>query len=155
MAKDLNKVMLTGRLGKDVDLRYTKEGTAVATFSVASGRNIRDASSESGWKEETEWFRVVAWKELAERYAEYLKKGCHVLVEGRLQTRKWVDKNNQERYTTEVIANDVMLLDSKRSLENGESRGSGASASTRKQPPVREENYFEDDEGMGPEDIPF
>jgi single-strand DNA-binding protein len=112
MAKDLNKVMLTGRLGRDVDLKYTPSGQAVATFSVASDRSIRDESDPSGWKQETEWFRVVAWRDLAERIAKNLTKGRRVYIEGRIQTRDWTDQQGQKRTTTEVIANDYILLDS-------------------------------------------
>lgn len=112
MAKDLNKVMLTGRLGRDVDLKYTPSGQAVATFSVASDRSVRDESDPSGWKQETEWFRVVAWRDLAERIAKNLTKGRRVYIEGRIQTRDWTDQQGQKRTTTEVIANDYILLDS-------------------------------------------
>jgi single-strand DNA-binding protein len=154
MAKDLNKVMLTGRLGKDVELRVIPSGTAVATFSVASSRNVKDGDS---WKEQTEWFRVVAWEKLAETCANYLKKGSHVFIEGRLQTKEWQDKEGQKRYTTEVIATDMYMLDSKRSQEEGSSSGSGSNQSntapTRKPAPSRNDNPFDDD--MSPEDLPF
>ena len=122
MAKDYNKITLTGRLGNGregknpVDLKYMPSGTALATFSVASGRPVRDESEQSGWKDETEWFNVVAWDKLAERLAD-LPKGTHVLVEGRIQTRKWTDTQGNQRYTTEVVANDVLLLSNKAERE--------------------------------------
>ncbi len=105
----LNKAMIIGNLGRDPEMRYTPSGQAVTQFTVAVNRNYRDANGE--WQEETEWFRVVAWAQLAERTAEYLRKGRKVYVEGRLQTRSWEDQNGQKRYTTELIANTVTPLD--------------------------------------------
>lgn len=108
MAKDLNKVQLTGHLGADPEMRYTAQGSAVTTFRVASNRSWKDR--EGGAHEETEWFRVVAWDKLGEICNQYLTKGTRVYVEGRLQTRKWTDREGQERYTTEVIAQDMIIL---------------------------------------------
>jgi single-strand DNA-binding protein len=107
----LNKAMIIGNLGRDPEMRYTQGGQAVTQFTVAVNRNYKDASGE--WKEETEWFRVVAWGPLAERTAENLRKGRKVYVEGRLQTRNWEDKDGQKRYTTELIANDIKALDAR------------------------------------------
>jgi single-strand DNA-binding protein len=118
MARDLNKVMLTGRLGKDVELRVTPTGRSVATFRVASSRNVKDGDN---WKEQTEWFQVVAWEKLAETCSNYLHKGSHVFIEGRLQTREWQDKEGQRRFSTEVIATDMTMLDSK-----GQNSGGGS-----------------------------
>ncbi len=115
MARDVNKVMLSGRLGKDVEAKITPSGASVVTFSVASGRNVKDGEV---WKEQTEWFRVVAWNTLADRCAQLLKKGSHVFIEGRLQTREWEDRQSgQKRHTTEVIASEMYLLDAKRANE--------------------------------------
>ncbi|HWQ13810.1 MAG TPA: single-stranded DNA-binding protein, partial [Roseiflexaceae bacterium] len=117
MAKDLNKVMLTGYLGADPEMRYTnprpgeRDGTPVTTFRVASGRTWR--SSDGTQHDDTEWFRVVAWERLAEICNQYLTKGTRVYIEGRLQTRKWQDQNGQDRYTTEVIAQDMIILSSR------------------------------------------
>jgi single-strand DNA-binding protein len=105
----LNKAMIIGNLGRDPEMRYTQSGQAVTQFTVAVNRNYKDSSGE--WKEETEWFRVVAWGPLAERTAEYLRKGRKVYVEGRLQTRSWEGQDGQKRYTTELIANTVTPLD--------------------------------------------
>ncbi len=105
----LNKAMIIGNLGRDPEMRYTPNGQAVTQFTVAVNRNYRDANGE--WQEETEWFRVVAWGPLAERTAEYLRKGRKVYVEGRLQTRQWEDQSGQKRYTTELVANTVTPLD--------------------------------------------
>ncbi|NWF81168.1 MAG: single-stranded DNA-binding protein [Chloroflexi bacterium] len=111
MAKDLNKVQLTGHLGADPEMRYTSQGSAVTTFRVASNRTWKDR--EGGSHEETEWFRIVAWDKLGEICNSYLTKGTRVYVEGRLQTRKWTDRDGQERYTTEVVAQDMIILSSR------------------------------------------
>src|SRR5918911_2515954 len=112
MAKDLNKVMLTGHLGADPEMRYTPQGSAVTTFRVASGRSWK--SSDGSAHEETEWFRVVAWDKLGEICNQYLTKGTRVYVEGRLRTNKWQDKETgQDRYSTEVIASDMIILSSR------------------------------------------
>ena len=111
MAKDLNKVMLTGHLGADPEMRYTPQGSAVTTFRVASGRTWK--SSDGTQHDDTEWFRCVAWDKLAEICNQYLTKGTRVYVEGRLQTRKWQGQDGSERYTTEVIAQDMIILSSR------------------------------------------
>ena len=112
MGKDLNKVMLTGHLGADPEMRYTSQGSAVTTFRVASGRRWKSADGVD--HDDTEWFRVVAWDKLGEICNQYLTKGTRVYVEGRLQTRKWQDQTGADRYSTEVIANDMIMLDSRR-----------------------------------------
>jgi single-strand DNA-binding protein len=114
MAKELNKVQLTGRLGADPEMRFTPQGNPVTTFRVASNRSWRSADGEA--HEDTEWFRVVAWNKLAEVCNQYLVKGARVYVEGRLQTRQWQDQEGQMRYNTEVIANDMIMLDSRRDM---------------------------------------
>jgi len=109
MARDLNKVMLTGRLGADPEMRFTPQGTAVTTFRVASNRPWK--SGDGVPHEDTEWFRIVAWDKLAEICNEYLKKGTRVYIEGRLQTRSWDDRDTGEkRYITEVVAQDMIIL---------------------------------------------
>ena len=117
MAKGLNKVQIIGYLGGDPDVRYTASGSAVANFSIAVSRTWKDKSGQQN--EETEWFRIVAWEKLGEICNEYLAKGSRVYIEGRLATRKWTDKEGNDRYTTEVVASDMIMLDSR-----GE-RGSG------------------------------
>jgi single-strand DNA-binding protein len=112
MAKDLNKVQMTGRLGADPEMRFTPQGNAVTTFRVASNRSWRTAEGEA--HEDTEWFRVVAWNKLAEICNQWLSKGSRVYVEGRMQTRQWQDQEGQTRYLSEVIANDIIILDSRR-----------------------------------------
>ena len=151
MARDLNKVMLTGRLGKEVELRVTPNGTSVATFSVASGRNMKQP--DGSYKEQTEWFRVVAWDRLAETCSNYLKKGSHVFIEGRLQTREWQDQQGQKRYSTEVIASDMVMLDSKRqSQEDGGDAWDNAGASPGG---PKGRAAASDDDEVDPVDMPF
>lgn len=106
---NLNKVQIIGRLGQDPEMRFTANGRAVSTFSVAVNRNYTTQDGER--HEDTEWVRVVAWARLAELVSQYLTKGRQVYVEGRLQTRQWEDKEGQRRYTTEVVAQDVQFLD--------------------------------------------
>jgi single-strand DNA-binding protein len=112
MARDLNKVQMTGRLGADPEMRYTPQGHAVTTFRAASNRSWRTAQGET--HEDTEWFRVVAWNKLAEICYQWLAKGSRVYVEGRLQTRQWQDQEGQTRSQTEIIAIDIIVLDSRR-----------------------------------------
>lgn len=113
----LNKAMIIGRLGQDPDVRYTQSNTAVANLSIATSERYKDNMGE--WKENTEWHRVVAWGRLAEICQEYLKKGSQVYVEGPIQTRKWEDKDGQTRYTTEIKALTLTMLDSKGSNGGG------------------------------------
>jgi single-strand DNA-binding protein len=114
MSKDLNKIMITGHLGADPEMRFTPQGTPVTTFRVAAGRTWKDAGGAQ--HSETEWFRVVAWNKLAEVCNEYLQKGDRVYIEGRVQTRTWQDKDGQDRATTEIVASDMIMLASKRRL---------------------------------------
>src|SRR6478672_11971355 len=111
MARGLNKVMIIGNLGKDPEMKYTPQGTPITTFSVAVSRSRK--GSDGQVIDETEWFRVVAWERLAETCNEYLHKGSKIYIEGRLQTRKYTDTNNQERQIVEVIAADMLMLDSR------------------------------------------
>jgi len=125
MARSLNKVMLIGNLGRDPELRYTTSGTAVATFTLATNDSWKDA--DGNMQERTEWHNIVAWKKLAEICGEWLKKGKKVYIEGRIQTRSYDDKNTgTKRYITEIVAEDMLMLDSKGSAERdtGEPGGS-------------------------------
>jgi single-strand DNA-binding protein len=101
--------MIIGNLGRDPEMRYTPSGQAVTQFTVATNRRWRDQQGE--WQEETEWFRVVVWREAAERAAETLRKGHKVYVEGRIQTRQWEDQSGNKRYTTELVADRVSSLE--------------------------------------------
>ncbi len=134
----LNKVMIIGNLGRDPEMRYTPNGSAVTSFSVAVSRrwNAQDGQQQ----EDTEWFNVVAWNKLAETCNQSLSKGRRVYVEGRLQTRSWDGQDGQKHYRTEVIASTVLFLDSR---PRGAESAVGASVS-------------EDVDGdVDPDDLPF
>ena len=107
----VNKVTIVGRLGQDPEVRFTTDGTAVASFSVATSDNWTDKATGEK-KERTEWHRIVAWRRLGEICGEYLAKGRQVYVEGKLQTRSW-EKEGVTRYTTEIVASDVQFLGSR------------------------------------------
>ncbi len=109
MARGVNKVILIGNLGNDPDVRYTAGGAAVANISLATAESWRDKDSGE-MQERTEWHRIVFFGRLAEIVNEYLKKGSQIYVEGRLQTRKWQDKDGVDRYTTEIVANEMQML---------------------------------------------
>ena len=104
----LNKIMLIGNLGRDPELNVTQEGTPVTKFSLAVSRNTKTSTGER--KEETEWFNIVAWRQLAETCERYLHKGSKVYIEGRLQTRKYTDRNGVERTAVDVIASNMEML---------------------------------------------
>ena len=112
MARGVNKVILVGNLGQDPEIKYMPSGQAVCNISIATTESWNDKNS--GEKvEKTEWHRVVFFRRLAEIAGEYLRKGSQVYIEGRLQTRKWQDQSGNDRYTTEIIANDMQMLGGK------------------------------------------
>ncbi|MCF2911872.1 single-stranded DNA-binding protein [Halomonas sp. Cn5-12] len=111
MARGINKVILIGNLGQDPEVRFTTGGTAVATLNIATSDSWLDRNSGQR-QERTEWHRVILFKKTAETAQQYLRKGSKVYIEGRLQTRKWQDQSGQDRYTTEIVANDMQMLDS-------------------------------------------
>jgi len=115
--RSLNKVQLIGNLTRDPELRYTPQGTAVCTLGLATNRTWVTETGEK--REETEFHRLVAWNKLAELCSQLLFKGRKVYVEGRLQTRRWTGQDGTPRQTTEIIVNDMMILDSKRAPEEG------------------------------------
>jgi single-strand DNA-binding protein len=154
MARGINKVILIGNLGNDPDVRYTSGGSPVANISLATAESWRD--KETGdMQERTEWHRVVFFSRLAEIVSEYLRKGSKVYVEGRLQTRKWQDRDGNDRYSTEIVANGMEMLDSKGA--SGES--AGTSAPMRKPAsataPVQQENSPGNGGEFVDDDIPF
>ena len=107
--RSLNRVQLIGNLGKDPEIKYTPQGTAVAKITIATNERFKDKSGE--WQDRTEWHNVVLWQRMAEIAGEYLKKGGKVYIEGRLQTRSWDDKQTgQKKYMTEIVASDLILL---------------------------------------------
>lgn len=113
----LNKVQLIGFLGKDPETRNTSGGNSVTNFSMATTERWKDKSGEK--QEKTEWHNIVVWKQQGENCARYLSKGSKAYVEGRIQTRKWEDREGNDRYTTEVVASNVVFLDPKGSRNSG------------------------------------
>ncbi|MEO1924951.1 MAG: single-stranded DNA-binding protein [Gammaproteobacteria bacterium] len=109
MARGVNKVILVGNLGNDPDMRYTAGGAAVANISIATAESWKDKNTGEQ-QERTEWHRVVFFGRLAEIVGEYLRKGSQIYVEGRLQTRKWTNKEGHDQYTTEIVANEMQML---------------------------------------------
>jgi len=107
----LNKVMLIGNLGKDPEIRFTPDGTQVASFSIATSENWTDKSGNR--QERTEWHNIVAWNKLADLAKRFLQKGRQVYVEGRIRTREWDDRDGNKRRTTEIVATNMVLLGSK------------------------------------------
>lgn len=142
MARGVNKVILIGHLGKDPDVRHTEHGTAIASVSLATSESWTDKAS--GEKQErTEWHRLVFFNRVAEIAGEYLRKGAKVYIEGRLQTRKWQAQDGQDRYTTEIVVNDMQMLGGG---EGGE-RAPRAPAARAPQPvsaPQAEEDFDDD-----------
>jgi single-strand DNA-binding protein len=136
----VNKVMLIGRLGADPEVRYVPSGSAVANFTLATNRSFKD--KEGKIQEQTDWHRIVAWSRLAEFAKQYLRKGMRVYIEGRLQYRDWQDQNGVKRNATDIIANDIQML---------ESGGKGGAGREPESPDIPE------DTGAGTEDdsVPF
>lgn len=118
MARGVNKAILIGRLGSDPEIRYTQAGTAVANFRIATNNRVKRGDE---WVEEPEWHRIVAWDRLAEICNQYLKKGMLVYVEGQLRTRSWEDQDGNKRWTTEIHARDMQMLEPKGTSESQES----------------------------------
>lgn len=147
MARGINKVILVGNLGADPETRYTPSGTAVTNIRVATTKAWKDRNSGEQ-QERTEWHRVVMFNRLAEIAGEYLKKGSQVYIEGELRTNKWQDKEGNDRYTTEIVANDMQMLGGRGgggstgfdSQRGGASEGQGGG---RQSQPATEE--FDDD----------
>lgn len=160
MARGVNKVILIGNLGKDPEVRYMPSGGAVVNITLATSDTWKDKTSGEA-KERTEWHNVVFFNKLAEIVGQYLKKGSRMYVEGSLRTRKWQDKDGQDRYSTEIVAADMQMLDSRGGSSGGDDYGSAPA--TRATPasrpaPARQsspadaapsDDHFEDD------DIPF
>ncbi len=138
--KSLNKVMLIGNLGKDPELRYTANGTPVASFSIATSDSWKDL--EGNLTERTEWHNIVAWRKLAEICGEWLKKGQKVYIEGSIRNRSYDDKNGVKRYVTEIIADDLIML--------GGGKGNADIESDHKSPQATSPNTEEKED-----DLPF
>lgn len=161
-SRSVNKVILLGHLGKDAETKFTPAGVAVSKFSIATSRRWKDQSSGE-WKEETDWHNIVLWR--AENLSSYLLKGKQVYIEGRLQTRSWEDKEGQKRYTTEVIADELILLSGRG--ESGGAPGGGdferserpvsmpRSAQQRPQSPPSAPPPDDFNQGITDDDVPF
>ena len=120
----INKVILVGNLGGDPEVRYANSGVAVCNFTMATTRNYKDKQGER--KDETEWHRIVAFGRTAEVCGEYLKKGRQVYIEGRMQTRKWQDKDGNDRWTTEIVTENMQMLGNRGGDSSGGGGGGGA-----------------------------
>ena len=129
----INKVILIGNLGKDPEVRYTPNGNAICNVSVATTRTWKDKTSGDK-QEETEWHRVVFYDRLAEIAGEYLKKGRPIYVEGRLKTRKWQNKEGQDVYTTEIIANEMQMLGGREGMGGADEGGGGGGGNHNSRP---------------------
>jgi single-strand DNA-binding protein len=118
MSRGLNKVMIIGKVGRNPEMRYTPSGKPVTSFSVQTNRSWVSAEGER--REDTEWFNVVAWGNLAEICKQYLTKGQQLYIEGRLQTRGWEDQDGKKHYRTELVANEMIMLGERRGPEGAE-----------------------------------
>lgn len=152
-SRSLNKVMLIGNLTRDPELRYTPSGAAVCTIGLATNRAWTTEAGEK--KEEVEFHRLVAWGKLADLCSQLLTKGRKIYVEGRLRTNNWTGKDGAQRSTTEIVIEDMMILDSKRPATGGEE--TAEVATTFAQPAVekKEEHTEAPNEEVNPDDIPF
>lgn len=146
----VNKVILIGNLGRDPELRYAPNGAAICNVTIATSRNWKDKNSGDKM-EETEWHRVVFYDKLAEIAGQYLKKGRSVYVEGRLKTRKWTDKDGVEKYTTEIIADQMQMLGGKDEGEAPQQRQQPQQRQPSRQPAQQTGTGFDDMDS----DIPF
>jgi single-strand DNA-binding protein len=154
MAKGVNKVFLLGRLGKDPEMRATQGGMTIASFTLATSDRAKDA--QGNWQDKTEWHNLVAFQRTAEIVRDYCKKGSQIFVEGKIQTRSWDDKESgQKKYRTEILVNELSLLDTKGSGEGGGGGGysKSSSASYGSSAPAAAPDYA--DQGITDDDIPF
>jgi single-strand DNA-binding protein len=128
MARGINKVIIVGNVGGDPETRYMPSGSAVTNLTIATNESWKDKQSGEQ-KERTEWHRVAMFNRLAEIAAEYLRKGSQVYIEGKLRTRKWQDKSGNDRYTTEIIADEMQMLGGRGGSSGGGSFGGGSQGS--------------------------
>jgi single-strand DNA-binding protein len=159
MARGINKVILIGNIGGDPDVRYMPNGNAVTTLSLATSESWKD--KQTGEKQErTEWHRVVCYNRLGEIAGEYIRKGSKLYVEGSLRTRKWQDQQGQDKYTTEIIASDIQMLDAKSQgsafseSPQAQSSAQGTSAPPTRSQPVNESTAQAAFDDLN-DDIPF
>jgi single-strand DNA-binding protein len=161
MSRSVNKVILLGTLGKDPELKYTPQGTAVAKFSMATNESYKDKQSGE-WKERTDWHNIVCWQRTAEVAAEYLKKGRQVYIEGRISTRSWDDKETgQKKYMTEIVANELIMIGGQKGEGGGSGRGAAAGGGSFDQRGGNEDHFSQQPAASSggteitDEDIPF
>jgi single-strand DNA-binding protein len=150
MARGVNKAIIVGTLGRDPEVKYTAGGSAVANVSVATNETWKDKTTGEN-VERTEWHRIVIFGKLAEIVGQYLKKGSQVYFEGKIQTRKWQDQSGQDRYTTEIVANEMQMLGGR-----ADAGGAADFAPQRQQAPSKPSSQFDAppaDDGF--DDIPF
>ena len=153
MARAVNKVILIGNLGQDPELRYTGNGTAVCNLRIATNESYKDKDGQL--VEKTEWHSVVAWSRLAEICGEYLKKGSRVYFEGSLQTRSWEDRDGNTRYTTEIKAREMMMLDSRGGdIDNGNDQRH-SQPQPQPQPQHQAQSQTPDNSFAPDDDLPF
>lgn len=147
-SRGINKVTLIGNLGADPEMRYTQNNTAIANLSIATSETWKDKQTGEQ-REQTEWHRIVIYRRLAEIAGEYLRKGSKVYIEGRLQTRKWQGQDGRDNYTTEIICNELQMLDG-RGQGDGQSGGQGFGSQTggnNQQPPQHQQNQGQGQQG--------
>ncbi len=144
MARGINKAILVGNLGKDPETRYTPSGSAVTNITVATSESWKDKQTGET-QERTEWHRVVFFNRLAEVAGEYLKKGSQVYIEGKIQTRKWQDNNGNDRWTTEIVGNEMQMLGGRGDNSGGGSRPAAPAANQQSQNAPTPAEDFEDD----------
>ena len=138
MSSSVNKVILVGRLGKDPELKYTQGGTPVVRFSLATDETWKDQSGEK--QQRTEWHNVVAWRKLAEICGQYLNKGKLVYIEGKVQTRNWEDKDGNKRSTTEIVADNMVMLSGKADDSRTERSAPAAASDSGSEPHITDED---------------
>ena len=165
MSRSLNRVTLVGNLARDPEIRYTPSGTAVCTFTIVTNRYWKTDSGEN--KENAEYHRIVAWDKLGELCGQLLKKGARTFVEGRLQTRKWAGQDGVERYTTEIVITDMMVLDKREGageyggdhgapeIDVPEDFGESAAAGAASEAPKAKKTEPKKQESDANDDIPF
>ena len=156
MARGVNKVILVGNLGKDPDMKYTASGAAIANITIATSESWTDKQTNEK-VDKTEWHRVVFFRRLAEIVGEYLRKGSQVYIEGKLQTRKWQGQDGQDRYTTEIVANEMQMLGSRGGEGGGRPQGGGGGGGGFRstQPAQNAPAQPGPDTGFDDDDIPF
>lgn len=142
MSKGINKVIIVGNLGNDPETKYSGNGNAITNISVATSEGWKGQDGQK--QERTEWHRIVMFNKLAEIAGQYLKKGSKVYIEGSLRTRKWQDKDGQDRYTTEIVASQMQMLD-----------GKGDAPAASQQQASAQQSYADNSTGLDSEEIPF